>query len=282
MQSRSGVQSNEYLFAAMGSTVLGTSSYSIQAEGSLDPLGNYISLGWKPDDRTLTGNNTGSMQRLIMTTQGSSNRRDKFITLLYTHQGNAINPITEVVSSSGNYGIVISEATSNICSAVKSTDFIDFPQHNYRMTTNGDFFTVEANDDFSAVQQLIFSNGNSITVTDLSGARFTETILFNSESDQIDEVLAEWTDNKLNVTIKSANTLIPTYKILRSGALPENFLSKTEYGFEPNSLGESATTNRGTIDNIIEKLAYDNDYFYVNYTYAQLLSEGVIDADFYI
>jgi len=76
--------------------------------------------------------------------------------------------------------------------------------------------------------------------------------------------------------------MIPRFKILTCGVAPGNLYSKTEYGIESVSYSDTTTCTRGTIQNNIQSLAYDDEFFYVNYSWDELAAAGLIDDDLVI
>lgn len=61
--------------------------------------------------------------------------------------------------------------------------------------------------------------------------------------------------------------------------LPEDFMSKTEYGV--HNINPLLNT-RGMIEDNISCLAYDDTYFYVNYSYSDLLVENMLTEELVI
>lgn len=265
------------LFISMGSTAE-VNSYNIR---------NGLPIGWRWWDNFVdpnTGNHTlqKRQQRLSFVTNPSTNVDEYFVTLLYPSDAISPCPITETVNSAGAYGVIAQKPTSNVISAINSSDGVNFPISNYRMMTNSKFFVIEASNEFSSVASLVIYDGNSMIVRDLTGTRFQDKCLFLSDSNCFEEAVAEWHNSSLSVTIRAQNPISPRYKILRCGVLPEHFNSSTEYGTEAYSLIDTTSCSRGIIQNNIQSLAYDADYFYVNYTWYDLLAAGLVDDNLVI
>ena len=265
------------LFISMGSTAE-VNSYNIR---------NGLPIGWRWWDNYFDPN-TGDytlqkrQQRLSFVTNPSTNVDEYFVTLLYPSDAISPCPITETVNSAGAYGVIAQKPTSNVISAINSSDGVNFPISNYRMMTNSKFFVIEASNEFSSVASLVIYDGNSMIVRDLTGTRFQDKCLFLSDYNGFDEAVAEWHNSSLSVTIRAQNPISPRYKILRCGVLPEHFNSSTEFGTEAYSLIDTTSCSRGIIQNNIQYLAYDADYFYVNYTWYDLLAAGLVDDNLVI
>ncbi|MBT5419938.1 MAG: T9SS type A sorting domain-containing protein, partial [Candidatus Cloacimonetes bacterium] len=206
---------------------------------------------------------------------------EKFLTLLFPSE-NDESPIIYALNNSNGYGVKYDVDTNDsyeTYAAVYSgeTSFIFF-QDEIGFNTAADFFLIKANADWSGIKKIILNGDNSFEVHDRTGTRFEDTVIYDSEYNS-EEILAEWTNQNLFVTHKTAFNNCPKYKILRCDILPENLISKTEFGThnpgtEPN--------DRGTIENNIWNLAYDEEYFYVNYSYADLHQAGLLNNQLFI
>lgn len=75
--------------------------------------------------------------------------------------------------------------------------------------TDGDFFVVEAESDFSSIHDMILSNGTTLTASPHTGSSFPAQDLFKSYSGRQDEVIASWNDGSLHVTFKTNQSLYP-------------------------------------------------------------------------
>ncbi|MDO9578232.1 MAG: right-handed parallel beta-helix repeat-containing protein, partial [Candidatus Cloacimonadales bacterium] len=106
----------------------------------------------------------------------------------------------------------------------------------------------------------------------------TNILVFDSDYD-FEEMLASYENDELHVTFKTEENDCPKYKILRCGIEPENLYSKTEFGtYHPGTI----PSTRGTIEDNILRLAFDDDYFYVNYEYSDYVSENLLTEDLVI
>ena len=270
------MSANKNMFIAMGSSINGTNTYSIS-----DP--NLTRLAWTPYDWTSpSGNRIGSMKRLSITAS-SSNQQERFITLLYPSE-NLLNhnPVTAAIQDDSGYRLAITEGTRKVFVSLCSDSTLVYPDEDYRLGTDGDFFVVEAESDFSSIHDMILSNGTTLTASPHTGSSFPAQDLFKSYSGRQDEVIASWNDGSLHVTFKTNQSLYPKYKIKRCEVLPSQFFSKTDYGMEVQSDIDTTSSTRGTIANNINTLAYDDQYFYVNYTWNDLSTAGLIDDNLVI
>lgn len=256
------------LYIAMGSSI-GGDDYSFTPG---------LPLGWRWWDNPIGKR----QQRLSYTTAASTNAEDYFLTMLYPQNSTSPCPVTETISYGGAFGVVAQKENRRIISATKPTGSVGFPQNGLRIITDSKFFSVEADSSFSALTNLIIHKGNSIEVQDMSGLHFSNALLFSGESTQVDETIAEWHDNYLKITARAMNPIYPKYMILRCGVSAEHIQSSTQYGSEAIDLADSTSCSRGTIQDNIKSLAYDDQYFYVNYSWEDLTTAGLITEDLVI
>ncbi|MBT7039189.1 MAG: T9SS type A sorting domain-containing protein [Bacteroidetes bacterium] len=206
---------------------------------------------------------------------------EKFLTLLFPSE-NDDSPIRYALNNSNGYGVKYDVDTNDFYetyAAVYSgeTSFVFF-QDEIGFNTAADFFLIKANADWSGIKKIILNGDNSFEVHDRAGTRFEDTVIYDSEYNS-EEIMAEWTNQNLFVTHKTAFNNCPKYKILRCDILPENLVSKTEFGtYYPGT----EPSNKGTIENNIRNLAYDEEYFYVNYSYADLHQAGLLNNQLFI
>lgn len=280
----SATMGSDKLYGAMGSLTnsstkridgMKTNGYNI--DDTLFPHGlptggdGYITFDSQTSDQTL---NQKSHPRVRVEVANTID--NNFFTLLLP-SSNSNNPITEVHDTNHSYITFANLGTNNVlyCGVQDSgSETINDTQ----ITTNADMFLVQANDNISSMMRLIVNEGNNISLRDVSGTRYGTVNIFNSTQTNFEEMVAEWTDGKLYVTCKSDENISPVYKILRSGVSPENFYSRTNA--TPNPVF-TWPANQFTGCNF-SKLAYDDNYFYVNYSISGLGHEGVLDNDLYI
>ena len=200
-----------------------------------------------------------------------------FLTLLIPSTSGT-NPITSIVESSNVYLAYANiDPNNQIYTGVsnQSQSMIN----GLRFTTDADLFYIRANNDFSNIKSMIINNGNELTIRDYNIPGFGEIELFHGYASDIEEYISEWYNNQLLMTINSAQSQYPRFKIIRNGISPENFSAKLLY---PSYWDETAVIvtdepiSRGCITNVIQSLAYDASYFYVNYTWEELENDGLI------
>lgn len=239
-----------YLYSTIGAN----SSYYLVLEHGL-PYGNC--------------SHTYKHSRLKAVTEAKDT---EFLTLLITSESST-NPIDPdyVESGTGYYGAKIDiDTTDDYASYVGiknetqgSFSFTESPQ--VYIETDAEFFLVEANSDFDDYKKIILNGGNELELQ-------TNILVFDSNHN-FEEMLASYDNDELHITFKTEQNDYPKYKILRCGIEPEDLYSKTEFGTYHQG---TTPNNRGTIEDNILSLAYDENYFYVNYSYAELISEGFI------
>ncbi|MDP8211137.1 MAG: right-handed parallel beta-helix repeat-containing protein [Candidatus Stygibacter australis] len=229
---------------------------------------NGLPTGWDGDDT--------SHSRLRITTKNMIN--EQFITLLIPSEDIA-DPIELIADHSYGYGVRYDLDTSDdydTYAAVYSGDSqFEFTQISLQFVTSADFFLVEANSSFTDIRKLIINGDNYIRARDQL-SRFTAVELYDSDY-EAEEVMAEWDNGELYVTHKTEENDRTQYRILRCGVEPENLHSKTEFGtYQP---GTEPGGERGTIEDNISYLAYDDEYFYVNYDYSDLVAGNMLTED---
>lgn len=206
-----------------------------------------------------------------------SSTEAKFFTYLIP-SSSVTNPIT-LINESENAYIAYANIDSNnqVYSGVskQSQSMIN----GLRFTTNAEFFYINANTDFSNLKSMIINNGNGLAVRDFSIAGFGDVEVFKGYNDNVEEYIAEWDSNALTVTINSEHPQYPRFKLIRSGVSPSDISVKTMYQIDWNDstiIETDEPVSRGCISDAIRSLAYDADYFYVNYSWEELENEGLI------
>ena len=207
---------------------------------------------------------------------------EQFFTLLIPSESST-NPIDSIFTGAGQYAAKYSLNTGYNCyAAVSDGNYIDCDNGNTRFVTDASFLLVEANNIFTDLKKLILNSDNFLEVQDRGGTDFTNVVVFDSDYDS-EEVISEWENDELEITTVMRfegsaipdPVPIPKYKILRCGVLPDDLISKTYY----YCTGGLPQHQRGTIADNIESLAYDDDYFYVNYDYSDLVSDNLLTVD---
>lgn len=212
-----------------------------------------------------------------------SSTGSSFLTLLIPSTSGT-NPITSIVDSSNVYLAYANiDPNNQIYTGVsnQSQSMIN----GLRFSTDADLFYIRSNNDFSNIKSMIINNGNELTIRDCRIPGFGEIELFHGYASDIEEYISEWYNNQLFMTINSAQSQYPRFKIIRNGISPENFSAKLLY---PSYMDETAVIvtdepiSRGCITNVIQSLAYDDQYFYVNYTWDDLSAAGLVDDNLVI
>ncbi|RLC52904.1 MAG: hypothetical protein DRH79_04355 [Candidatus Cloacimonadota bacterium] len=200
----------------------------------------------------------------------------KMLTLLIPSDSST-NPIAPDYIESGNgyYGVKYDLDSTDDYAAftgIKSESlgyfsFTETPQ--VAIETDAEFFLIEANSDFNDYRKIILNGGNELELQ-------TNITVFDADV-TFEEMMASYDQGNLSIVFKSDSHYYPKYKILRCGVDPENLTSSTEYGLASPGGGQSST--RATIEDNINTLAYDDEYFYVNYTYPNMQSEGLLTSN---
>ncbi len=262
-------ENDVFLHGAMGSN--GISEYSIR---DTLPQGLYYGRTW--DGYILPP----QWMHKCMRTKTSTDEDEQFLTLLFPSE-NDTTPIEQISQAGATYAVKYSLNTGYNCYAAVS-DASNVNYGDIRFVTDTSFLLVEANNIFTDLKKLILNSDNFLEVRDMSGTDFVDVVVFDSDYDS-EEVIAEWSESgELEITtLMSFTSPIPLpipnpkYKILRCGVLPEDLISKTHY----YSSGDTTPQERGTIGNNIESLAYDDNYFYVNYGYSDLASDNLLTSE---
>lgn len=213
--------------------------------------------------------------RIRVDTGSSTN--SSFLTLLIPSTSST-NPITSIVESADVYLAYANiDPNNQVYTGVsnQSQSMIN----GLRFTTDADLFYTRANNDFSNIKSMIINNGNALTIRDYSETGFGEIELFQGYASGIEEYISEWSNNQLVMTISSAQSQYPRFKIIRNGISPDNFSAKLMFSINWDETAVIVTDepiSRGCIPNVIQSLAYDASYFYVNYTWEELENDGLI------
>ncbi len=201
----------------------------------------------------------------------------KYLTLLVPSDNPSNIPLLLTNNGTGKFILKYEMNDGYVCYAAvnKDNNQIGYSEYDLQFITSAGFLLVETNSDCSEIRKLILNGDNSIEVHDpLTG--FDDIVLYDSEY-EAEEVMAEWNNEELHVTFKTDENDRPQYRILRCGIEPENLYSKTEFGtYQP---GTEPGGERGTIEDNISYLAYDDEYFYVNYDYADLVAGNMLTED---
>ncbi|MCF7913380.1 MAG: T9SS type A sorting domain-containing protein [Candidatus Cloacimonetes bacterium] len=260
--------SSVYLHGAMGN--IGSAEYSIRDTLPQGLCDNMNDLDWDANF------DPPQWAHKCMRTKVNSVGDEAYLTFLHPSESESDSSRIEmVVNHDDGYGVKYDLDPSDdykSYAAVNSGESFEFSQYSLQFETSADFFLVEANSNFTYIRKLIINGDNYIRARDQI-SRFTAVDIYESDY-EAEEIMAEWENGELHVTHKTEENDYPKYRILRCEVAPENIFSKTEYGALINP--------RGTIEDNINYLAYDEDYFYVNYEYSDLLAAGLLSENLVI
>jgi tetratricopeptide (TPR) repeat protein len=126
---------------------------------------------------------------------------------------------------------------------------------------------------------------NSLVVINGSFIKFNDTPVYNSFSTGILSMSASYLNHALHVEFNSTQAQCPKFKISRSGVLPEHFTARLSYSLnDPPAPGDPSVTDIrfNYIIDVITILAYDDTYFYVNYSLDDLVMAGLLTDSLFI
>jgi hypothetical protein len=255
-----------YLHGVMGA--LNTSEETCWSELSDLPIGLYQKSEWYTtyppphwEHRSL---------RINTSTSGDEN----FLTLLIPSEEDT-NPIEEISQEGATYAVKFSVDTDyNIYTAVSDAGSVYLDYGNTRFVTDASFFLVEANNIFTDFKKIILNSDNYLEVRDMSGTDFTDVVVFDSDYD-FEEMLASYEEDSLVVTFKTEYNNYLKYKISRSNVEPQYFRACSYFD---RYLNGTQPSQRYYFEHV-QSLAYDDNYFYVNYDYNDLENENLLTEE---
>ena len=238
-----------YLHGAMGSQ----DDFQIAKKDSL-PQGLFLGKNW---DNLAPPQWEHKALRIETETAGD----EKFLTLLIPSECDTI-PIY-VENSTDGYGVkykINPYDTFDTYAAVYSGDtHFRFLNDLMQFNTCSDFFLIETNSVCSDIRKLILNGDNRFEIHDLSGTRFDDVLVFDSDYD-FEEMIATYELDGLNLVFKTEWNDHPKYKILKCEVEPENFHASSYFDYY---LDGTQPAERYYFEHI-QSLAYDNDYFYIH------------------
>ena len=125
----------------------------------------------------------------------------------------------------------------------------------------------ETNNDITDINKLIINGGNNFTVN-----AYDE--IFSSD-EIFEEMLSCYEEDSLVVTFKTEFNNHLKYKIYRSVVEPQNFRACSYFDTYLNG----TQPNQRYYFEHVQSLAYDEDHFYVNYSYADLATEHLLTEE---
>jgi len=259
-------ENSSKLYGAMGAI---NNSTEWDVADSL-PQGLYCGSNW--DASFLPPQWEHKALRINTTTEGN----EIFLTLLIPSE-DSDNPIDYVVNSTDGYGVkykINPSDTYDTYAAVYSGDtHFRFLDDLMQFNTSSDFFLIETNNVCSDIKKLVLNGDNKFEIHDLSGTRFDDVLVFDSDYD-FEEMIATYELDCLNVVFKTEWNDHPKYKILRYGVEPQNFSASSYFD---TYLSGTQPDPRYYFEHI-QSLAYDENYFYVNYAYSDLSNENLLTS----
>jgi len=125
-------------------------------------------------------------------------------------------------------------------------------------------------------RSIVLLNGEYLQVDDTDLLR-----LYNSD---IKRITASYKQNKLDVVCHDTSISHPRFRVYRSGADPDQFTAVMLTSVEPMyPVPPSIDPNhRFYSTDILQSLAYDDQYFYINYAWTDLEAAGLINDDLVI
>lgn len=118
---------------------------------------------------------------------------------------------------------------------------------------------------------LVLLDGIVLTVNHLD--------IYRCFTTDVKNISASYLNNTLHVEFNSSRAVCPMFKISRGGVMPEQFTASLSYTLDPNI---TAQIPRYNISDVINTLAYDNDYFYVNYNLNDLVMDGLLTENLFV
>lgn len=120
----------------------------------------------------------------------------------------------------------------------------------------------------------------SMVLLEGSSLEYNGIELFKKFSGNDRGVTASYTGSALNVVFHEVTLSYPKFKVYRSGTDPDHFTAIMNTRFEnhdPVPFVYDIPDNRYPSTDIVQSFAYDNQYFYVNYSWADLVAANLID-----
>lgn len=129
--------------------------------------------------------------------------------------------------------------------------------------------------EFPFDRSMVLLDGNYLELNDM--------LLFDMYDDGVKGVTSTYRGEELSVTFHGAALAYPRFKILRSGADPDQFsavMSRISNQASSEPLPDpDIPAERFAVSSVLKSLAYDNQYFYVNYSWSDLEAENLIDEN---
>lgn len=255
--------SDSYIYGSMGSNISLSNTRLDGASGDI-LFQTGLPTGWA------FGSHAEKHERLRIETPLST--QTDFITFLIPSIA-PNNPIQNAGNTGTSYLIKSTINGNNVyCSLNNSTSIVYTNDKTFN--TNSKVMLFDSSPTYTNLKNLLLLNGSYLTGVEVNG---TSKNIINVSNLTPDEIISEWKDNQLYITFKQSSSTNPKFKILRSGVEPNNFF------FRVNTTNSPLTTWNSPLSNSqIINLCYDDTYFYVNYTYSDLVANNYISTNFKI
>ncbi len=145
--------------------------------------------------------------------------------------------------------------------------------------TNAKFYLVTRPNNIISTSAVV---DNSLVIMHGSFINVNDTPVYQCSSPVIIGMSASYLSGALHVDFNATAETHPKFKISRSGILPEQFSASLSYSSSLPPTPISSLDNpypQSEPQNIIDRLAYDDNYFYVNYSIAELANDSNISMD---
>ena len=148
------------------------------------------------------------------------------------------------------------------------------------ISTNGKLFATSMRSDILPCimdQSIVLLEGDNLS--------YNGTDLYKSYSGNERGMTATYIDSSLDVVFHEVLVSYPRFKMYRSGVSPDQFTAIMRTLIPPQieePIGGLDPDYRYPTTDIVQSLAYDDQYFYVNYAWADLEAAGLINDDLVI
>ena len=207
------------------------------------PQGLFAGSDWNDSDMLPPQWEHKSL-RMKTTTTGD----EKFLTLLIPSEDSE-NPIDEISQAGATYAVKFSLETGyNIYAAVSDASSVFLDNGDTRFVTDASFFLVEVNEDFIDFKKIIINSDDFLEIRDETGTRFDNKVVFDSDMGNYEEVSASYEGDVCYISLIPEQGSTPRCKIWRNNCmtLDEEYIATHDF------------------------IAYDDNYFYIDYAFGQL------------
>ncbi len=153
---------------------------------------------------------------------------------------------------------------------------------NTEIHTDGEFFFVEYEPSTGFVDRAVLNRASYMNIVNSSTSLCPISVL-EADDTGIEEWTVEWANGSIEILYKSDTLTMTKYRVLRQNSDPCLFQSRCVYypgGVPPEENDDY--DDRSSMSHSYTSLAYDDMYFYVNYSFSDLVSAGCDDGDLVI